>query len=178
MRQVVLLRGINIGARNRISMPQLRELLTSAGYEDVRTYLQSGNVVLSSDSAPEQLARDCELQISEGLGVDVAMVVRTGEELAEVVRLNPLKKVALEPKRYQVSFCSAEPDAALVRKLAECALSSERLVAAGRELYAWYPEGVGRSRLAAQMSRLGEGIVATARNWTTVTNLLALTEAD
>src|SRR4029077_7333748 len=109
MRQIVLLRGINLGARNRIAMPELRRLLASAGFADVRTYVQSGNVVLSSDLPPERLARECERQIASGFGFDVEIVVRTRDELAEIVRLNPLRTVADDPKRYQVSFLSAEP---------------------------------------------------------------------
>jgi uncharacterized protein (DUF1697 family) len=83
-RRIVLLRGINLGARNRIGMQELRELLASAGFEDVRTYLQSGNVVLSSRAAPEQVAHTCEQQIAARFGLDIQVVVRTREELAEV----------------------------------------------------------------------------------------------
>ncbi len=176
MKQVALLRGINIGSRNRIAMPQLRELLTSAGFKDVRTYVQSGNVVLSSSDKPEQVASECERQISAGLGLEIAVIVRTRSQLAKVVRLNPLEHVAVEPKRYQVAFCSRKPDTETVRKLTALAVAPEELVAAGRELYAWYPDGVGRSKLAAQMTRLGSKLTVTARNWTTVTNLLAMSE--
>src|SRR2546423_5259888 len=96
-RQIVLLRGVNVGAHNRISMPELRALLTSAGFDDVRTYVQSGNVVLSSDASPEQLARECAQRIADGFGLDVDVVVRTRDELAEVVRRNPLGDVAVNP---------------------------------------------------------------------------------
>src|SRR5712691_10363854 len=141
MRQVVLLRGINLGAHNRVAMPQLRELLSGAGFEDVRTYLQSGNVVLGSEASPEQLARRCERLISERFGLEIDVVVRTRDELAQVVRRNPLGEVAREPKRYQVSFCATEPDREIVSKLAARAVEPERFVAIGRELYAWHPAG-------------------------------------
>jgi uncharacterized protein (DUF1697 family) len=176
VRQIVLLRGINVGAHNRIAMPELRELLTSAGFDEVRTYVQSGNVVLSSDASPERLARDCARQIAARFGLDVEVVVRTRDELAEVVRRNPLGKVAVNPKRYQVSFCSVEPDAEEVRKLAALAVAPEQFVAIGRELYAWHPDGVGRSRLWARLAGRGLGVTATARNWTTVTKLLAMAD--
>jgi uncharacterized protein (DUF1697 family) len=176
MRQVVLLRGINLGARNRIAMPALRELLTSAGMDDVRTYVQSGNVVLCSDAPPEQLASECEHHIAEGFGLDIKVVVRTRDELAEVVRRNPLKKVAVNPKRYQVSFLSAEADPDVVSKIGDLAAPSERFVAIGRELYAWHPEGVARSKLWAGLAGKGLGVNATARNWTTVTKLLEMAD--
>lgn len=176
MRQIVLLRGINLGARNRVAMAQLRALLTSAGFADVRSYLQSGNVVLSSDTSPQELARECERQIARGFGLDIDVVVRTRAELAEVVDRNPLGEVALNPKRYQVSFLSAELEAETVRSIAALALAPERLVAIGRELYAWHPDGVARSRLWTRLAGRGLGVTATARNWTTVTNLLALAD--
>jgi uncharacterized protein (DUF1697 family) len=76
-------------------------------------------------------------------------VVRTRDELAEVVQCNPLGKVAVNPKRYQVTFMAAEPNPEAVRKLAAAAVASEQFVVIGRELYAWHPEGIGRSRLSA-----------------------------
>jgi uncharacterized protein (DUF1697 family) len=176
MRQIVLLRGINLGARNRIAMAQLRELLTSAGFADVRSYLQSGNVVLSSDAPSEELARECERQISRGFGLGIDVVVRTHAELAAVVRRNPLGEVVVDPKLYQVSFLSAELEATAVPEIAALALASERFVAIGRELYSWHPDGVARSPLATRLAGRGLGVTATARNWRTVTNLLALAE--
>jgi uncharacterized protein (DUF1697 family) len=174
MQQIVLLRGINVGARNRIAMPALRELLLGAGLEDVRSYLQSGNMVVSSDAPSEELADRCERQIAERFGLEIAVVTRTHKELAKVVARDPLGEVADNPKRYQVSFLSAEPDAEALRGVADLATASEQFVAIGRELYAWHPEGVARSRLSAALAGPKLGVTATARNWTTVTKLLAI----
>jgi uncharacterized protein (DUF1697 family) len=186
MRQIVLLRGINIGSRRRVAMPALRERLTDAGLSGVRTYVQSGNVVLDSDLSPEELARECERQIAEGFGFDVPVIVRTRDELAEVVERNPLGMVASDPKRYQVSFLSAELDPETVAELGSMAATSERFVAIGRELYAWHPDGVARSKLwnklagkglgARSGSESGSGVTATARNWATVTKLLEMAD--
>jgi uncharacterized protein (DUF1697 family) len=176
VRQIVLLRGINIGARNRITMPELREALTKAGFEDVRTYVQSGNVVLSSDASPAKLARECERLIADRFGLEIDVVVRTRDELAEVVRRNPLEDVATDPKRYQVSFLSGKLDTEKVRELEAVAAPEERLAAVGRELYAWHPKGVARSKLWARLAGKGLGVDATARNWTTVTKLLELAD--
>ena len=176
MRQIVMLRGINLGARNRVSMAALRELLTSGGFEDVATYLQSGNVVLSSDLGEEQLADRCRRMIAEELGLDIAVVTRTRDELAEVVSRNPLAVVADNPKRHQVMFLSAELSRDTIQTLATLAAPSERLVAFGRELYAWHPEGIARSKLWNRLAGQNLGVTATARNWTTVTSLLAMAD--
>jgi uncharacterized protein (DUF1697 family) len=173
-RLVVLLRGINLGPRNRIAMPALREALEDDGFDDVATYVQSGNVVLSATGAAAGVAKRCERVIQQSFGLDVDVVVRTRAQLAKVVALNPLEDVATDPKRYQVSFLSAKPAAATMRKLEEEAAPSERVVLVGREIYAWHPDGIGRSRLWARLAGRGLGVTATARNWTTVTKLLEL----
>jgi uncharacterized protein (DUF1697 family) len=174
--QIVLLRGINLGAKRRVAMPALRELLTGGGFNDVRTYVQSGNVVLSSREAPTRVKDECERLISEAFGLDVDVVVRTRHELAEVVARNPLADVATEPKRYQVSFLAAALEESLIDKLRELALDSERLVAIDRELYVWHPDGVARSKLWNTLAGKGLGVITTARNWTTVTTLLAMAD--
>jgi uncharacterized protein (DUF1697 family) len=173
-RHIVLLRGINLGPRNRIAMGELREALEEAGFEDVRTHLQSGNVVLTSTAKPDGVARKCEKVIKERFGLEIAVVVRSRAELARVVKRNPLEKVATEPKRYQVSFLSAKLPAKVVRELEAVAEPDEQVVAIGREVYAWHPKTVARSKLWAQLAGTGLGVTATARNWATVEALLEL----
>lgn len=173
-RHVVLLRGINLGPRNRIAMGELREALADAGFGDVKTYLQSGNVVLESSSKPEAVARKVQRLITERFGLEIAVVVRSHAELAAVVKRNPLGKIATEPKRYQVSFLSAKLPAEVVRGLEEVAAPDERVVVAGREVYAWHPRTVARSKLWNTLAGKGLGVTATARNWTTVEALLEL----
>lgn len=176
MQHIVLLRGVNLGSRNRVAMPKLRELLTEAGFDDVSTYVQSGNVVLSSGSSSDRVARTCRRVIADGFGLDIDVLVRTRAQLAAVVRRNPLGDVASNPKRYQVSFLAAKPAKRVLRELEELAAPSERVVAIGREIYAWHPAGVARSKLWARLAGQQLGEVATARNWTTVTKLLELAE--
>jgi uncharacterized protein (DUF1697 family) len=155
-------------------MPALRELLSSEGFEDVRTYVQSGNVVLKSADPPAKAAARAERLIAERFGLDIDVIVRTADELAEVVARNPLAEVAVDPKRYQVSFLEAEPDPEVVERIAAFRAEPERLVAIGRELYAWHPDGVARSKLWAKLAGNGLGMRATARNWTTVGTLLEM----
>ena len=175
-RHIALLRGINLGSTNRIAMPELRDALSAAGFEEVRTYVQSGNVVLSSDEKPEQVATRCRQVIEERFGLDIEVVVRTRDELAHVVRRNPLGKVATDPKRYQVSFLAEKPERGLAGRLAEVAANGEEVVVDGREIYAWHPAGVARSKLWAALAGRKLGVTATARNWTTVTKLLELAD--
>ena len=97
-RQIVLLRGINIGSKRRVAMPKLREVLEDAGYDDVQTYVQSGNVVLSTSKSAKQTARAVEKLIKQHFRIDVPVVARTKGELAAIVKANPLESVAKNPK--------------------------------------------------------------------------------
>ena len=173
-RQIALLRGINLGARNRVSMPELRELLTGLGHEDVKTLLQSGNVVLTSDETGEALEQALARAIAKDLGVESRVVVRTARELAGVIKRDPFAGVADDPKRYQVSFLSAKPEAAVVRALEAADVAPEQVAVSGREIYAWHPEGIQRSPLAKLLTDAKLGVTATARNWNTVIKLLEL----
>jgi uncharacterized protein (DUF1697 family) len=171
-RLIVLLRGVNLAGRNRVSMPKLREALEEAGFDDVATYVQSGNVVLSSSASAKKVKADVERLLGERFGLDVAVVVRTRAELARVVERDPLGKVAKNPKLLEQA-----PPAEVVRKLEATAVGKERVEQIGRELYAWHPDGVGRSKLATRMSGKGLSVKGTARNWTTVAKLLELADA-
>jgi uncharacterized protein (DUF1697 family) len=177
---VALLRGINLGPNRRIPMAALREVLTRAGFEGVRTYVQSGNVVLSSDRPPAAVARELEGLIAAEFGFEVPVVARSRDELASVVARNPLGDVAENPKRYQVTFLESELPAEVASRLEALRVEPERLVIDGREIYTWHPDGVARSKLWAQTASskgLG-GVAGTARNWTTVTTLLAMADGE
>jgi uncharacterized protein (DUF1697 family) len=155
-------------------MPELRTALSEAGFDDVRTYVASGNVVLASKLAPDKLEKQVEKLIADRFGLDIAVVARTRDELAQVVKRNPLGDVATEPKRYQVSFLSQKLPKGAVEKLESARAEPERLKVIGREIYAWHPDGVARSRLWAALAGKGLGVTATARNWATVTKLLEM----
>jgi uncharacterized protein (DUF1697 family) len=171
---IVLLRGINLGPRNRIRMPDLRSALENAGFDHVRTYVQSGNIVLSSRTRPAATVRGV---IAKEFGLDIAVVTRTRAELAKVVAHDPLATVVKDPKRYQVSFCDAKPSRDVVRLLEDTAAPGERVVVHGREIYAWHPDTIARSKLWTLLAGQKLGVTATARNWTTVQKLLELADA-
>jgi uncharacterized protein (DUF1697 family) len=155
-------------------MADLRELLDGHGYEDVRTHLQSGNVVLSSTLSPRQLERTLERQLAERFGFDISVLVRTRAELAKVVERNPLGKVATDGSRHVVSFLSRRLPAAVARELQAADVAPERMAISGREIYAWYPKGIQRSPLGKLLDDSRLGVVSTARNWNTVVRLLEL----
>jgi uncharacterized protein (DUF1697 family) len=131
-RYVVLLRGINLGARNRVAMPALREALEEAGFDGVRTYVQSGNVILSSRAGAKKVAATCARVLSERFGLELEVVVRTRDQLAAIVARDPLRDVATDPKRYQVTFLAGKVDAATLRSLTELAARSSHRRCPGR----------------------------------------------
>jgi uncharacterized protein (DUF1697 family) len=176
-RQIAFLRAINLASKRRVSMSALRELLTDLGYEDVRTHLQSGNVVLTSNASAKRLETELEQHLAAKLRLDIQVLVRTRDQLAEVIKRNPLGKVADNPSRYMVSFLSAKPSAKVVRELAKVDVAPEQFIVSGREIYAWYPNGFQRAKLGKVLSEQRLGVAATARNWNTVTKLLELADA-
>ena len=158
-------------------MPALREALAGAGFADVSTYLQSGNVLVSSSAKAAEVARKVERLIAKEFGLDIAVVTRTRPQLAKMVERNPLARVAKDPKLYQVSFLDAKPSREVVRRIEAAASPTERVVVDGREIYAWHPDTIARSKLWALLAGQGLGVIATARNWTTVQKLLELADA-
>jgi uncharacterized protein (DUF1697 family) len=174
-RQIALLRGINLGSRNRVSMPDLRKALGDVGYEDVATLVQSGNIVLTSSKKPKTLEREISALVKDEFGVACATVVRTREELAGAIERNPIPDGPSTPKLFQVTFFSDEPDAERIAELAAQDFGNERVEVIGREAYAWHPDGIQKSKLARELGKglRGDG---TARNWNTVTRLLELAD--
>ena len=115
-------------------MPDLREALEEAGFENVTTYVQSGNVVLSTTRSAMRVRSDVERLLADRFDLDVKVVVRTRAQLAAVVKRNPFGKVAKDPKLYQVTFLEKTPTAEVLRKLEAAAARKERVVHVGREV--------------------------------------------
>jgi uncharacterized protein (DUF1697 family) len=176
-RHIALLRGINVGSNHRIGMAELRELLAANGFEDPRTLLASGNVVLGSRKRPATVARELNALIRERFGFDIGIVVRSRDELAAVVADNPLGDVDGEPKNLHVVFLSGTPDAAEAERLAAAVTDPERLVVRGSEIYVWYANGMQGSPAAKLLTDARLGVIPTARNWNTVLKLLELADA-
>ncbi|MEU6122915.1 DUF1697 domain-containing protein [Streptomyces sp. NPDC047123] len=173
-----LLRGINVGGHKKVPMARLRPLLEGLGHGDVRTHLQSGNAVFTADGGDEEtLAAGIGRALEEEFGFAVDVLVRDGAYLKAVVDACPFPAADLEPKQLHVTYFSAPVDEDRFASLAPGDFLPEEFRIGDRVLYLYAPEGLGRSKLAEQLSKpaLTRGIIATSRNWNTVTRLVEMT---
>lgn len=176
-RYIALLRGINVGGNKKVPMAQLRELMEGLGYTDVATLLQSGNAVFTSkEKNPARVATQLEAAIAREFGFEVAVVIRTRDELAAVIQANPLPGAEEAPSRFLVTFLSGAPDPKRFEQLDPAAYLPDEFRLVGREIYARFPNGVGTSKLATVLGGTRLGVTPTARNWSTVTKLLELAD--
>jgi uncharacterized protein (DUF1697 family) len=172
---VALLRGVNLGARNKVSMADLRTLIESLGAEDVQTYVQSGNVVFKSRvRSAAKLAGDIEQRIGRELGLEIRVVLRTDKQLAKIVAGNPFAASQSEGTKLHVTFLAEAPKASLTRGLEPEAFEPDEFQVKGREVYLPTPKGYGRSKLSNAYFEKKLGVAGTTRNWNTVTKLAEL----
>ena len=176
--RIALLRGINVGGKNRVAMSDLRAMCAALGLADARTLLQSGNLVFSDRRGAPALEKLLENETSKRLGLDVDYAVRTVEQWDAVVAGNPLVREAeRDPSHLLVVFLKSEPTAAAVRAL-EAAITGRELVRArGRELYVWYPVDIATSKLTTAVLDRKLAVRGTARNWSTVLKIAELARA-
>jgi uncharacterized protein (DUF1697 family) len=174
-RQVALIRGINVGRAKRVAMADLRALVEGLGYGDVRTLLNSGNIVFTAPRTKSGHAAACiEKALAEGLGVSARVTVLTAAELAAAVTENPLLDVADDPSRLLAAVLGNPADRTKLGPLLKQDWSPEALAVGTRVAYLWCAEGILASRLAEAVGRvLGDAV--TSRNWATVLKLHALT---
>jgi uncharacterized protein (DUF1697 family) len=166
---VALLRGVNVGGHGRVPMPQLRELFESLGFEDVRTLIQSGNVIFRATSAPSAPA--LEAAVAERFQVTSPVVLRTSAQLAKVIDDDPF--VGSERAHVHVGFMVRPVEHESIAALEVDQFAPERIAASGGEVYFLLPAGLGNSKLASYVARkLGNQM--TVRNWNTVTKLVDL----
>lgn len=170
-----LLRGINVGRNKRVAMADLRDLLTGLGWTDVRTYLQSGNAVFTTPTAPaEQLAATLERAIHADLGLTVRCLVRSRDELRAVVDGNPLAAVATDGSKLLALLLSAAPDPQLLAAHDPTVLGPDHIRLGERVIYQWCPDGVLAAPPVSGFVEKHLSVAVTARNWNTVTKLVAL----
>jgi uncharacterized protein (DUF1697 family) len=174
---VALLRGINLGSRKRVSMPDLQALFASLGAEDVVTYVQSGNVVFTSSDGAEKLIAALERRIRRDLGLTVTVLLRTQPQLAKVLAGNPFAKRVKEASKLHVTFLAEKPDRSLVSDLDPEPAAPDEFRVVGQEVYLHCPNGYGRSKLTNAYFEKQLGVAATTRNWNTVTKLAELASA-
>lgn len=175
---VSLFRGINVGGNKKVRMDELKALHEALGLRDVVTYIQSGNVVFRSDEAnadPAQLARQIEESFAGQFGFRSQVIVRASGELEEIVANNPFQgQPGKETARILVLFLASRPELAALESLQQSYAGTEEIHLIGQELYIYYPEGVGRSKLTLPLIEKKLKTVGTGRNWNTVLKLQEL----
>ncbi|MFD3660993.1 DUF1697 domain-containing protein [Streptomyces sp. NPDC058659] len=177
-----LLRGINVSGHRKVPMAELRSVLEGLGHRNVRTYLQSGNAVFTTDSPASEgdLTTELEDAIERRFGFRVDCLVRDGEYLAAVAEACPFPAAELEGKQLHAIYYSGPAEPGRFAAIDRATYLPEDFALGDRVLYLYVPEGLGRSRLGDVVTRpaVVKGLVATARNWNTVVKLVEMTHED
>ncbi|HEX6481132.1 MAG TPA: DUF1697 domain-containing protein [Ktedonobacteraceae bacterium] len=170
---ISLFRGINVGGHQAIRMNELKELHESQGLKDVVTYIQSGNVVFTGDDAdPAQLTRQIEDTFAQKFGFHVDVIVRTSAQLEDTIANNPFQNQPMkESKWVVVLFLAARPESTALEDLKKTYTGPEELYLIGQELYIYYPNGIGRSKLTLTLIEKKLKTSGTGRNWNTILQL-------
>jgi len=174
---VAMWRGVNVGAHNRISMEALRAMCGALDLQGAQTYVQSGNVVFrSKERNLGALARRIENAVEKTFGFRAPLVLRTAAEMRAVIANNPFAmRKDIEPNKFHVLFLTEDLSPEAREQLEAAKLGPEEIEARARELYVYYPNGMGRSKLPALMDRILKK-TGTARNWNSVTALLDMAD--
>jgi len=173
---IALFRGINVGGKNKLPMKDLAATLDGVGARDVATYIQSGNAVFQSEEQDAALLSEAiEAAIKERHGFEPRVLVLGAEDLEEAVRSNPFPKAESEPKTLHVYFLAASPERPDLDALEGLKGERERFVLGDGVFYVHAPNGIGRSKLAANIEKL-LGVPVTARNWRTVRKVMEMTQ--
>lgn len=172
---VALLRAINLAGKNKVGMADLRELCDGLGFEETRTLLQSGNLVLRAGAGAGALERLLHEETKKKLGVETDFFVRTTKEWEQVLANNPYPNHAKrDPGHLLVVFLKNSPDKRQAAALDEAIVGRETARVDGRHAYIYYPDGVGTSKLTNAKIEKSLGTRGTARNWNTVTKLASM----
>lgn len=171
-RYIALLRGVNVSGKNRIAMANLRDLFAGLGYQDVRTYIQSGNVVFLAPASEDTTREAIEGAIARDLGMEVTVLLRTAEDLRAITEGNPFLPAA-DPAILHVTFLAAVP---ATMEVSAPPSGRDEYRIAGREIYLSCPEGYGNTKLTNSLWERRLQMRATTRNWRTVMTLLEMAE--
>jgi uncharacterized protein (DUF1697 family) len=173
---VSMLRGVNVGGAGKVKIGELKRLYESLGLEAVRTYIQSGNLVFRSPiRSAGALSSTLERGILDEFGLDVTVILRTGQELEKLVLRNPfVKATPRETDKMHVTFLSDLPKPQAVAALSLSPGGRDRYEISGKEIFLYCPDGYGRTKLNNNALETKLGVRATTRNWATVTRLLEM----
>jgi uncharacterized protein (DUF1697 family) len=170
---ISLLRGINVGAHKRMKMEQLRQAFEAMGFEQVKTYIQSGNVVFKSAKISTfALSKKIEEKILKDFGFSVSVVSRTAAEMAAAIASNPfLKERGADPEKLHITFLSEALGSAALTKLADLTVAPDQFRCRGKDIYFYLPNGTAESLLMKKPLDRLLGVVITTRNWRTANQL-------
>ena len=175
---IAMLRGVNVGGKNKIKMDALCALCTSFGFEEPRTYVQSGNVIFRTrERSSAALATRLQDAIARKFGFSPAVVLRTTSEFRAAIAANPLAGREFEPGKLLVTFLADDPGATANSALEAFKSYPEEIHLKGRELYIYFPKGAGQSKLPWASVEKWLKVPRTARNWNSVTKILEIAEA-
>ncbi len=174
-RYVALLRSVNVAGHGRVAMDDLRASFTALGYEDVVTYIQTGNVLFTAPSQSEKaVVAAVEEQVARDFGDAPAVLLRTIPELRRIGSASPYAKAGADPARHHVTFLAVAPSKAALAALELPPSGRDELVIEGREVYLHTPEGYAGTKYTGTLLERRLGAVSTTRNWNTVTKLCQL----
>jgi len=175
---IVLIRGINVGGKRIVPMKDLREKLTHAGYGNVRTYIQSGNVVFDADETDKTAiclgVADC---INDGFGFTPKIMALATDTMARIIKGNPYPVAEGTPKLLHISFLAEPALNADIVTLNGVKTDTERFHITNDAVYVYYPEGIGKSKLASRLEKC-LGVLVTTRNWRSANKILELATND
>lgn len=173
---VAMLRGINVGPHKRVKMDDLRKSFEGLGFEQVKTYIQSGNVIFNvRQGSPSAVRNKIEAAISDDFGFSAPVILRTSVELDRVIKANPfLKKQGIDHEKLHVTFLSDTPARSALQKLAEFTVAPDESRCVGKEIFLHLPNGFSASSLWKVPWEKALGVVTTTRNWKTVNNLFQI----
>jgi len=170
---IAMLRGVNVAGHNLVKMQALRESLEGLGFEQVQTYLQSGNAVFKSPKrSAVEVSTTIQEMIRRDFGFSAPVISKTAEEMDKVIQNNPfLSEKGIDVSRLHVTFLNAPPAPAALKKVEALKASPDRYHHAGREIYLYCPGGYGNTKLSNNVFERLLGVCPTTRNWNTVNNL-------
>ena len=175
MKYIAMLRGINVSGQKMIKMPELKKVFENLEFENVVTYIQSGNVVFDYKKTNEtKLKGTIEKEIKNNFGYDVSVIIRTHEELKKIISKNPFIKLAEDENKLYFIFLNNEPDKERLEKLISLDFSPEKFEISGKEIYFLCPNGYGKAKLNNNVFEQKLKVIATTRNLKTVRELVRL----
>jgi uncharacterized protein (DUF1697 family) len=176
MKFIAFIRGINVGRKNRIKMADLVKALDLSGLKNIKTYLQSGNIIFEHDNYDNiNISRDIERKISQDFGISVNVIIRREDELETIIELNPfIKDPDIEHSKLHVTYLKEIPDKDLILNLGQFKGKNEDLKVNNKEIYLYLPNGYAKTKLTNEFFEKKLKTISTTRNWKTTTKILEI----